>query len=47
MGDIYSKAALIYVWLGGRTESSDRAMAYLATVGVQGYYQGSPNVSKQ
>jgi hypothetical protein len=31
MGDIYSTAETVYVWLGDETTRTDRAMAHLAT----------------
>lgn len=45
MGDIYSHASTVYVWLGEGTEGTDRAMAYLATAGFLNYFtsNGEPN----
>jgi hypothetical protein len=39
MGDIYSRAHCVYVWLGEGSISTDRAMAYMANAGFQAYYK--------
>jgi hypothetical protein len=37
MGDIYSESAIVYVWLGEGTDSSDRAMDYLSRANFYKY----------
>jgi len=45
MGDIYSQAANVYVWLGEGNEKSDRAMNHMKTAGFLDYFQvGRSNV---
>ncbi|KAF7512785.1 hypothetical protein GJ744_000352 [Endocarpon pusillum] len=39
MGDIYSAAELVYIWLGDGTAGTDRAMAYMANAGFPQYYK--------
>lgn len=41
MGDIYSKAAVTYIWLGEGNEEMDRAMKFLSTAGFPGYFKRS------
>lgn len=41
MGQIYSRAKTVYVWLGEGNERSDRAINYLATAGLLEYYSPS------
>ena len=43
MGDIYSKAKQVYVWLGTGDEKSDRVMRYLAKGGLRRYVKIVPN----
>jgi len=38
MGDIYSKAEAVYVWLGDGTPQTERAMTYMANDHFQRYY---------
>jgi Heterokaryon incompatibility protein (HET) len=38
MGEIYSGAQIIYIWLGEGTEQSDRAMAHLGKAGFLDYF---------
>jgi len=50
MGDIYSKSALVYVWLGEDTsedKSAEKSMAYLSTAGVLSFIQQFPNGTKK
>lgn len=42
MGDIYSKAESVYVWLGDGTPGTDKAMAYMENAGFQRYYKITP-----
>ena len=35
MGDIYSSAAYVYIWLGDSNSASNKAMAYFRTCGLQ------------
>jgi hypothetical protein len=47
MGDIYSKATTTYIWLGEGSNSSDKTMTYLATIGLQKYkWDGQDGVKK-
>jgi hypothetical protein len=47
MGDIYSKATTTYIWLGEGSNSSDKTMTYLATMGLQKYkWNGQDGVKK-
>jgi len=39
MGDIYSQAAIVYVWLGEGNEKTDRAINYMKTAGFLDYFQ--------
>lgn len=39
MGEIYSLADCVYVWLGEGTTATDRAMEYMANAGLQRYYK--------
>jgi hypothetical protein len=41
MGDIYTKAASTYVWLGDATSGTDRAMQYFSTAGFPRCFQAS------
>ena len=45
MGNIYSRASTVYVWLGEGNESTNRAMAYLSTAGFLNHYtsDGEPD----
>lgn len=43
MGDIYTKAAQVYVWLGEGDERSDRVMKYLAKGGLRRYVKIVPD----
>jgi len=38
MGSIYSKAKVVYIWLGAGNSESDRAMDYLATAGFLEFF---------
>jgi hypothetical protein len=38
MGDIYSKAETMYVWLGEGNDATNRAMAYLETAGYLRFF---------
>lgn len=39
MGDVYSKAAVTYIWLGEGTPETDRAMQYLNTAGFLEFFK--------
>jgi Heterokaryon incompatibility protein (HET) len=41
MGDIFSKAATVYVWLGEGNPASHRAMKYLETAVFTDYFRDS------
>lgn len=41
MGDIYSQSSTVYIWLGEGNDSSDRAMRYLGSAGLVGYFDGT------
>jgi hypothetical protein len=41
MGDVYSKAATVYVWLGEGDAASDRAMKYLKGAGFLEFFYES------
>jgi hypothetical protein len=45
MGDVYSKAETMYVWLGEGNDATNRAMAYLATAGYLRFFfrHGKPD----
>ena len=43
MGDIYTKAEQVYVWLGEGDDSSNRAMRYLADGGMKKYVNVVPD----
>ena len=43
MGDIYTKAAQVYVWLGEGDGSSNRAMRYLVDGGPKKYVNVVPD----
>ncbi|KAH6870445.1 heterokaryon incompatibility protein-domain-containing protein [Alternaria rosae] len=46
MGDIYSQAATVYVWLGEGNEKSDRAIKYMETAGFLDYFQAESGDTK-
>ncbi|CAI9626619.1 unnamed protein product [Alternaria burnsii] len=46
MGDIYSRATNVYVWLGEGDDSSDRVMEYMRTAGFLHYFAGCTNNKK-
>lgn len=49
MGDIYSKALSVYIWLGEDTSEykrGDKAMAYLSTAGVLRFIEVLPDGTK-
>jgi hypothetical protein len=39
MGDIYSAAATVYVWLGSGENNSDRALNFIEYAGFHRYFQ--------
>jgi hypothetical protein len=39
MGEIYSRAEWVYVWLGNGTVSTNRAMAFMTNAGLQRYHK--------
>ena len=43
MGDIYTHASLVYVWLGLGNKHTDRAMAYMSTAGFKECFQTKPD----
>lgn len=47
MGDIYSNAELVYVWVGEGSSSTGRAMAYLSTAGLHRYFRMRPDGTKE
>jgi hypothetical protein len=42
MGEIYTKARQVYVWLGEGDETSDKVMAYLSSGGLRAYIEPMP-----
>ncbi|KAI1384762.1 heterokaryon incompatibility protein-domain-containing protein [Hypoxylon trugodes] len=44
MGDIYSLAASVYIWLGEETPESNAAMNYLGSAGFQRHFHSSVNL---
>lgn len=43
MGEIYTKARQVYVWLGEGDERSDRVMRHLSSGGLRKYVESVPN----
>ena len=45
MGDIYSRATTVYIWLGEGSPDTDTAMGYISTVGFLNYFyeNGDPD----
>ena len=46
MGDVYSRAATVYVWLGEGNEKTDRAIEYMETAGFLDYFQAEGRDTK-
>jgi hypothetical protein len=46
MGEIYTKAASVFIWLGEGTESAEKAMGYLASAGLPEFYTTSNENSR-
>jgi hypothetical protein len=46
MGDIYSRATSVYIWLGEGSKRSDRAMDHLRTAGLFYCYDAETNIDK-
>jgi hypothetical protein len=45
MGDIYSMADLVYIWLGDGTSGTDRAMQYIAANHLRYYFENSKPIT--
>jgi hypothetical protein len=47
MGDIYSKADSVFIWLGDATRETDRAMTWLQSSGFQEYFATTAEENKK
>jgi hypothetical protein len=47
MGDVYSKADSVFIWLGDATRETDRAMIWLQSSGFQEYFAATAEESKK